>query len=100
MAASKYITTDCHEQTELFRMHSEFSVTNAVNFMAEFMWVLKQQIKQVWLCIANYIEDDRKVEGFVAQSEVMYRSPYIKTSQYFVVWEENVNVKAISVKYK
>jgi len=98
MTARKYITTDCHEQTELFRTHSEFSVTNSVNFMAEFISVLKQQIKQVWLCLANYIRDDRNVEDFVTQNKVLYRPLYIKTLQYFVVWEENVKVEAISVK--
>ena len=37
MTASKYITTDCYEQIECFRTPSEFSVTNAFDFTAEFI---------------------------------------------------------------
>jgi len=66
--------------------------------MTEFISVLKKQIKQVWLFLANYIREYRNIEDWVTQNKVPYRSPYIKTSQYFVVWEENINVEAISVK--
>ena len=70
MTAIKYITTECYEQTELFRTHSEFSVMNALNFTAEFVWVLKRRAQQVWLCLANSTADGRNVEHFVGAKQV------------------------------